>query len=787
MHLYTKHATLINNCYPEKEGEKGPRSSELSYLVFYASSRPVKLTKVGLFLEKKVERDVVKGRKQNNQVSLEILKSLVEACHRDLNLFSKYVVKIIDMILETRDVEIIDLACRVFIMFTSHHDGSTLGVDAEFTKDYEELLRKMAGFCAFESQDDTLRLQMRYIGQRALQAAVTSTAFQASNFKVQLDLILSPLIITLSNSKCPADILAQSDDIDIKQSAMDHESSNPHTVEVLAAKTAVILFSKINGVAVKLALSPLFDFMDKHKKWWPNTFAVAIMKLALESLQPQYRYLLVSEVLQQLETIKSSMAEEHMLEKHASLVSILKAVLNADIPLVGISVLEVLNSLYIHLIKSVQDFKTFQQQEQSGKQALEYAIQQGLAHSIGGLATQTYYLNQLNDITGYLIAKLKVGNSMATLDGLPMKLYRHVVLHCLDLVVSSCTDEPKENDLESQHAVTVYSNSVTLDVWTPALGLLTDRESETRVDFGSILIHYLELTSENEVVLEPYPKHTLNQHSDVVFVNTLHQSIVDWIQLPNLSKSDILVIRDILFALIRKFGADETIKAIPLMFKIQDLVEHDMVARPGSACALAVAALLIEWLWMIAQKYHIDSLIDYADNLKQKRLQSNQYPTHLFSDKERSFEPLDYTESSLMDAWVDRKAVVNMLSKDGPLRDEEDTEGTELENKLMLDWGTETQEKLDRTFRIRTSRNLSDLKAKLATPWTRLDINRDEQDKKQTIGVENLKDALLGQQTEAHFNKSVSDHSKDMTLLLQSLSLDMRLSNTTSLVNPPYK
>lgn len=61
---YTKHAVLINNCYPVKEGEKGPRSSELSYLTFYASSRPAKLTKVGTFLEKKVERDIAKGRKQ---------------------------------------------------------------------------------------------------------------------------------------------------------------------------------------------------------------------------------------------------------------------------------------------------------------------------------------------------------------------------------------------------------------------------------------------------------------------------------------------------------------------------------------------------------------------------------------------------------------------------------------------------------------------------------------------------------------------------------------------------
>lgn len=59
-----KHATLIKNCYPPlKEGGTVPRSSELSYLTFYASSRPAKLTKVGSFIQKKVEKDIKKGRK----------------------------------------------------------------------------------------------------------------------------------------------------------------------------------------------------------------------------------------------------------------------------------------------------------------------------------------------------------------------------------------------------------------------------------------------------------------------------------------------------------------------------------------------------------------------------------------------------------------------------------------------------------------------------------------------------------------------------------------------------
>lgn len=50
---------------------------------------------------------------------------------------------------------------------------------------------------------------MRYTGQRALQAAVTSNALQTSDFKVQLDIILLPLIETLSQSKSAADALAE--------------------------------------------------------------------------------------------------------------------------------------------------------------------------------------------------------------------------------------------------------------------------------------------------------------------------------------------------------------------------------------------------------------------------------------------------------------------------------------------------------------------------------------------------------------------------------------------------
>lgn len=50
-------------------------------------------------------------RNRNNIVSLEIIKALIQSCHRDLNLFSKYVVKILSTVIDSKDIALIDLTC----------------------------------------------------------------------------------------------------------------------------------------------------------------------------------------------------------------------------------------------------------------------------------------------------------------------------------------------------------------------------------------------------------------------------------------------------------------------------------------------------------------------------------------------------------------------------------------------------------------------------------------------------------------------------------------------------
>ena len=60
-----KHQVLILKCYPAFQKnvlDVKPNSSELSYMLYYASTRRSKLQKVGAFLERKAASDVSRGR-----------------------------------------------------------------------------------------------------------------------------------------------------------------------------------------------------------------------------------------------------------------------------------------------------------------------------------------------------------------------------------------------------------------------------------------------------------------------------------------------------------------------------------------------------------------------------------------------------------------------------------------------------------------------------------------------------------------------------------------------------
>ncbi|KAL9544314.1 hypothetical protein MBANPS3_007690 [Mucor bainieri] len=818
--VHIKHATLVNNCYPPvKDGSTIPRSSELSYLTFYASSRPAKLTKVGSFIQKRVEKDIRKGRKSQNIVSLQIIKALIQTCHRDLNIFSKYIVKILSLLLDTRDLEIIDRTCETFIVFCSYHDGSTLGVDSSFTTDYETLLKKFSGFCNYTNEDVAFALKMSYIGHRAVQAAVTSGALQSSNFKTQLSILFPPLIITIASKPTSTTLDASNGSVDIRDSALDNSKVSPEVIESIAAHTISILFNKVTGPSVRLSLVPLFSYLDEKEKWWPPQLAVKILKLVLDSLQPQYRHLLVSDLLQHLDTVNKE--DEIMNNKHASLISSLDSILNANVPLVGISILEVLNSLFTLLIKSTQhhpfNVSAISEIDIQGEPIIDVEktadhanlIQHGIVHCIGGLATQNYYDNQLNDMIGYLTSKLRTNTSLEQVDGMLIHDYRSIVLCCLNSVVQGSKSAISPNSSEAE--IRIAGTKIPLDAWSPALGLLCDKNAKTRMNFAKCLYDFLQIIPPKVSMesTDKYPKHSLTDLQDSTFVDRFIHTMLDWIMITDFNITDLRFFYSYLCLLNRKFGVDATVILVPLIFKIQQSIQEGKITLQTRQ--YAVESALISWFAMVAEFYNIQPLADYIQTVKSKR---GTHPDDLILTEsiDNTIKEPELFSISVNDAttkantaWIDRSTIVELMSKEGNLRDETDTHGLDLEAKLFAEWGSDAFLRNDPTIRSRILIDSTDNKPKLSSPWEHAEMERSPltiEDKRNSIRVATLKEALVAQtvadedmDTDSTQSNSLSAHSKpppmrsnEVNALLTELNLPQHMApSTVSLVNPPYK
>ncbi|KAI8380718.1 hypothetical protein BD560DRAFT_386912 [Blakeslea trispora] len=809
--IHIKHATLINNCYPPVKEEKSmPHSSEQSYLLFYASSRPQKLTKVGSFLQKKVARDIRKGRKSHNLVSLHIIKALIQTCHRDLNLFSKYIIAIFSMLLDTRDLDIIDLTCENFIVFCSYHDGSTLAVDTQFRAEYETLLEKFAGFCTYDNNDTLFTLKMQYIGHRATQAAITSSALESSDFETQLDILFPPLIVTLGSD--PKKAVISTSGIDIRVSVFDLPQIDKQLIESLAAYTISLLFSKLIGPFVRYSLKPLFKYLSETQAWSSPEFAVNMLKLILDSLQPQYRYILVSEIMAHID----QQGQDDLTEKHAALVCILDTMLNADVSLIGISVLEVQNSLF-HLLFRTTPHHPFN--PNTTKKDHATIIQHGLVHSMGGLASHVYYDNQLSDMVGYLIPKLKSNTSLEQVEGMSLQEYRTIVLSCLYSVVQGAKKNRKTADTSTAWAGSSEVEQETealylpegiqapLDVWTPGLSLLHDKDPKTRIQFGRVLYAFLDAIPSNLSAesTHKYPSGPLNHLSTAAFLNKLSYSFMDWILLPDFNLSDLKALYALLCIANCKFGMDATVLLVPLVFRVQTLIQQDKITDKARQEGLLSA--MVCWLDQMAQFYDIQPMINYLHPI-----QTSMHPfdlTNSFSAFTEAIEDFHPVESNSV-TWVDRNKIVELMSNEGQLRDETDTHGLELEAKLFAEWDSDAFLQRTQYKRIQITPEADEHKLKLASPWEHVENKLSfpfSEKSNHSIRVTNLKEALVGQlvaddETDSSQSNSVPSSrsakatsppivkrtTADLNALLNELSLphDQSAQSNISLVNPPY-
>lgn len=392
-----KHQVLVLKCYPKYNKQNvdvRANSSELSYLLYYASTRRSKLTKVTDFLDKRATSDVWKGRTGNVQVTLQIVRALMDKCPRDLPLYQRAVLRILRTILTSNDVGMVEESVPAFATLCAHQDPASLAADLEYIRQYEEIVQLYAQFAAKEQgkavkgQSWPVTLRYRKAGLQALKAVAESESLGSETGR-QLAVIL-PVILGNIYAESGAYLVrleqrehdSEAHDKELALSRRKSVSTAARTstneeeecgdpvaasgttevadklaeekVGVLALQALRNIFQGVNRGQLRLATSAVLKFIGTHAKG-PHTpgesWATKLMAIICAWAPVQDRYAILVAVVEAL--VRSPIVEDDV-ERQLVLATVIDCLLSSTINFIGLSVMDVLVGLISHTLLLLQ-------------------------------------------------------------------------------------------------------------------------------------------------------------------------------------------------------------------------------------------------------------------------------------------------------------------------------------------------------------------------------------------------------------------------------------------------
>lgn len=210
-----KHQVLILKCYPKGPRDNldvKPNSSELSYLLYYATTRRAKLQKIGSFLTKKTNEDIAKKRLSHVTITLQIFAALISKSPKDLPLYVRNILGILASVLRSQDLGLVEASLPTFEAFCRAHDGRNLAADAAYLGHYESVVQSYAVLAVNPPKhvkignSKPIEIRWRIVGLRAVKAVAASEALGIDSGR-QLGMIIPVILQNLHADR--ADYLLQ--------------------------------------------------------------------------------------------------------------------------------------------------------------------------------------------------------------------------------------------------------------------------------------------------------------------------------------------------------------------------------------------------------------------------------------------------------------------------------------------------------------------------------------------------------------------------------------------------
>ncbi|RDW92593.1 hypothetical protein BP5796_01987 [Coleophoma crateriformis] len=376
-----------------------PNSSELSYLLYYATTRRSKVQKVGAFLEKKTASDVWRARIGDVQVTLQILASLIEKAPRDLPLYAPYMLKILNLILRSRDITMVESSIPTFDTFCEHHDGASLAADQEYLIQYEQIVGIYASFASTQSPPSKtpisapVAVRWRNVGLQAIKSVASADALSSVAGR-QLNVIVPILLENMwTGDQAFLDVLlhrlkAEEKTEQEKLTRRRSSYSTVRTVDTVDDANAVALSGTAAdvdrvaeedlGLLAIQCLKQLFVANNRSQIYGSSTATLKFIADRVAQNQPvlegktgapyrgwatrifemetrwtpvQDRYVLLVTAMDAL--VRSPLLENN-LQQQLVLTTMVDSLLQSDINLIGLSVMDVLLGLIQHVLRILQ-------------------------------------------------------------------------------------------------------------------------------------------------------------------------------------------------------------------------------------------------------------------------------------------------------------------------------------------------------------------------------------------------------------------------------------------------
>lgn len=341
------------------------------------------------------------GKIRNVQVTLQILAALIEKVPRDLPLYARSVLTVLDIVLRSNEISMVEETIPTFELFCHHQDNATLTADHEYIVQYREIVRAYASFASTEKPlaskiplSAPMLLRWKIVGLKAIKSVV-ATEMLAIDGANQLSIIIPVILDNLyaadgENGLTPLQEKARASErlererlrrrrmsistvqtVDTLDGTGDPESAVGSAVDadkmaevearVLALRCLEKVFSGTNRVQVRLAISLVSSFIvsrrphrnqskecdssGKKNGNWANN----LLEFVANWTPVQDRFILLVTLLETL--LERPLVDGH-LEPQIILASMMDWLLSSPVNLIGLSVIDVLISL-LQLIHSL--------------------------------------------------------------------------------------------------------------------------------------------------------------------------------------------------------------------------------------------------------------------------------------------------------------------------------------------------------------------------------------------------------------------------------------------------